>query len=340
MTLPLTQALKLPLPKANTQIVGIFQSDIIIRTAIEMALADMRANPWLLDYVFASLPQDQLTWKTYGQKELDQAKKWFLTTDVKTAILPRFDESKWPLITIELLESSEVTSESTHGDVNYNPWEDNGLEWPDLTPKFTPKVYNPTNGFVQLPDDTECGLFSGMFIVDRNGQAHEIIEVISSSSFKIAPMIADFRGAVIRGHKPNFKVSVESSSFKESYRIGIHVQNESIHLTWMHAILQFALMRYKQVLLEGRGFERSTVSSSQVGEDSRFETENIFTRFITISGYVRQFWPKIVGPVIDGVEMDAIQVSGVGGLDVMVRGTGVDPDEQLWVGNRDTIRRR
>ena len=326
---------------ADTQITGIHQSDVIIRSAIVAGLADVRANPWLIDYIFASLPQDPLTWKEYGQRELTQAKEWFLKTNIPVSVLPRFDESKWPMITIELLESSEVTSESTHGDVNYEPWESNNKLWPTLTPAFTPASYTPATGIVVLPDTTECGLFAGMFIVDRTGQAHEIIEVISNTILKIAPnTVADFRKSYIKGHQPNWKISVESSSFKETYRIGIHVQNETVYLTWLHAIMQFVLLRYKQVLLEARGFERSTINSSQVAEDQRFETENIFTRFITISGYVRQFWPKIVAPVIDGVELDALQVSGVGGVDVRVEGTGVDVDEQLWIGNLDTIRRR
>jgi hypothetical protein len=338
--LPLIRTLELPLPSTVTQIVGIHQSDIVIRSAIEAALADLRANHWLLDYVFASLPQDTLTWKEYGEKDLQEAKKWFMTTNVPVSVLPRMNESKWPQITIELMESSEVVPESTMGDVNYDPNEYNDRTWPALTPQFTPVSYVPSTGVIKLAGECEAWLGPGMYLVDRQGQAHEIIEVIDQSQFKIDPStVADFRGCVIKGHRPAWNVSVESSSFKETYRIGVHVQNEPAHLTWLHAIVQFALLRYKQVLMEGRGFERSTISSPQIGVDQRFEAENIFTRFITISGYVRQFWPKTVAPVIDGVELDQLQVSGQN-ADVSVAKAGVDPLTQLWVGNLDTLRRR
>lgn len=338
--LPLIRTLELPLPETLTRIVGIHQSDIIIRSAIEAGLADLRANPVLLDYVFGSLPQDVLTWKEYGEKDVQQAKKWFLTTHIPVSVLPRINESKWPQITIELLESSEVGPEATIGDVNYDPEEDNDVLWPELTPKFTPVSYTPSTGIVKLGLPTEAYLGPGMFLIDRQGTAHEILQVIDDTTFKINPLtVADFRNATLKGHRPNWKISVESSSFKESYRVGVHCQNEPVHLTWLHAILQFTLLRYKQVLLEARGFERSTISSTQVSLDQRFEAENILTRFISVTGYVRQFWPKNFAPVIDGVEMDALSVSGQN-ADVSVVPAGIDPLEAAWIGNLDTIRRR
>jgi len=342
--LPLIRALELPLPETLTRIVGIHQSDVIIRSALEAGLADLRANPFLLDYVFASLPQDVLTWREYGEKSLQAAKKWFLTTHVPVSIAPRLDESKWPQITIDLLESSEVVPEATLGDVNYEPTEQNGQNWPALTPQFTPKSYNASTGVVVLGATPEAWVGRGMFLVDKQGQAHEIVESISDVSFRIsvaAGVIPDLRNCVLKSRRPSWNVDVESSSFKESYRIGIHT-TDPVHLTWLHAIVQFALLRYKQVLLEARGFERSTLSSSQVARDQGFETENLFSRFITVSGFVRQFWPKAITPVIDGVEMDNAG-SGTGfavsGLDADVSTALVeDPAEQLWMGNLDTIR--
>jgi hypothetical protein len=339
-TIPLAKTLELPLPATVSRILGIHQSDIVIRSAIVAALADLRANPWLLDYVFASLPQDPLTWKEYGEKDLQAAKKWFVSTEIPVSMTPRLDESHWPQITIELLESTEVVPEAIIGDINYEPVEDNDMTWPALTENFVPVSYTPSTGIVRLAADCQAWLGPGMFIVDRQGKAHEILEVTDQKTFKINPLtVADFRASVIKSHRPSWKVHVESSSFKESYRIGISCQGETVHLTWLHAIVQFALLRYKQVLLEGRGFERSTISSSQLGLDPKFETENIFTRYITISGYVRQFWPKTVAPVIDGVEFDTLMVSG-NGVDVSVAKTGDDPLQTAWAGNLDTIRRR
>lgn len=83
---------------------GIFQSDIIIRTAIVAALADLRKNPHLLDYVFASLPCDDVTRKDYGEKSVAAARKWFLNNKIEVAMVPVMDKAKAPMITIKLLD--------------------------------------------------------------------------------------------------------------------------------------------------------------------------------------------------------------------------------------------
>lgn len=339
VTIDAIQALELPLPNTLTRILGIHQSDIIIRGAITAALADIRANPFLLNYVFASLPQDSLTWKSYGEKDLAEARNWFLKTNIPVSLLPRLDESQFPQITIELVESTEVVPEATLGDVNYETEESVTELSPTISSKFTPTSYDPETGEMVLPGRTNgFGLYAGMFIVDRLGGLHEIEEIIDEVTLKLAPgTVADFRGAAIKGHA-GWKVQVESSSFKESYRVGIHVQGEPSHLTWLHAIVQFALLRYKQVLMEARGFERSTFGSTQVSRAEWSEAENVISRYITISGYVRQFWPKTIAPAIDGVDMDALRVSGQN-ADVSVRTAGDNPDDDLWIGNLDSLSR-
>jgi len=337
--IPLAVTLELPLPESLTQIVGIHQSDVIIRSALEVALADIRANPWLLDYVFASLPQDSLTWKQYGEKDVAEAKKWFLSTQVDVSVLPTFNESKWPKITIELMDSSEVQPEASIGDVNYTPIEQNDSSWPALNEQpITPVSYVPSTGIVKLGADPEFFIFPGMFLVDRVGQPHEIIEVIDTKTFKIDPgTVADLSRSNIKSKRPAWNVAVESASFKETYRIGVHVQNEPSSLIWLHSIVVFALQRYKQILMEARGLERTTFGSSQVGRDERFDAENIFSRYISLSGYVRHFWPKAVSRTIDGMEFDGLRVSGQD-ADVEYAKTGEDPNDSLWVGNLDTLR--
>src|SRR6476646_6304158 len=51
---------------STTNCKGVFQGDIIIRTALIEGMRDIRRQPWLLDYAFASLAQDDLTKSVYG----------------------------------------------------------------------------------------------------------------------------------------------------------------------------------------------------------------------------------------------------------------------------------
>lgn len=338
---PLAFSLDLPLSAmsaAGTQALGIHQSDVIIRSALTVGLADMRANPWLLDYVFASLPQDSLTWKEYGEKSVQQAKQWFLGAQIPVKMVPVADEAKLPCISISLVDSTEATNETTIGDVHSQSFETLEKPWGALTSAITPVSYNSSTGVMilhNLPE--EVYLAAGMFVIDRTGKSHEILVVYDGLTLGIAPgTVADFRGALLKSGTPGFVTSIESSSYRETYRIGLHVGGEPVLLTWLHSIVVFCLLRYKEVLLEGRGFERSTMQSSDFAREAQFDSELVFSRYLTVSGYVRQYWPKVLARPIDAVVMDPIRVSGQD-QDVRVADTGLDPDEQLWVGNLDTI---
>jgi hypothetical protein len=305
----------------------------------------MRANPWLLDYVFASLPQDSISWKDYGEKSRDEAKKWFLSTNIEVSLTPVINESQWPKITIELVGSQEVESEASIGDVNYTPTEQNDSSWPALNEQpITPISYIPSTGVVTLPAKPEFGVFPGMFLVDRNGKPHEILEIVDDVRFKINPLtVADLSKSNIKSRRPNWVVNVESASFKETFRIGLHVQNEAVHLVWLHSILTFALQRYKEILMESRGFERTTFSSTQMARNESLESEFIFSRYMNLSGYVRHFWPKAVNRTIDGIEGEnggaMIAVSGQN-ADVSVEDAGGDVNTAPWIGNLDSLRRK
>lgn len=293
-------------PPNTTKSLGIFQSDIIIKSAIDAALSDLRNNPWLLDYVFSSLPQDALTWKEYGEKSVQTAKSWFLKTAIPVKLVPVLNELQVPCITISLLDSSEVTGESSLGDIHFESTEAVNSTWPPLTTVFAPKSYQASTGVVVLKSLPETvSLQPGMFIIDANGKEHEILKVTGDLTFEIAAnTVANFKKSVLKSHKPSIIVNLESSFFRESYRIGIHVGGEPGPLSWVHSIVVFALLRYKQALLEARGFERSSFQSSDFSREQQYETEMVFSRYITITGNVKQYWPKYIGPVIDGVKVD------------------------------------
>ena len=51
---------------------GIFQGDLIIKTAVELAIDDMRKNPWVIEDVFSSLVENPILKQKYGLKEILQ----------------------------------------------------------------------------------------------------------------------------------------------------------------------------------------------------------------------------------------------------------------------------
>ncbi len=326
---------------SDTEIQGVHQSDVIIRSAIVRSLERLYADPSQLDHVFHSLTEDVETRQVYGEKQVDLAKKWFLNTNIPVFMAFRVAEEAIPCITISLQES--VEAEQTHGDVHYVPQEETTGDWPVLSPKFTPRAYSPTSGIMLLP----AGLMGdhliapGMFIVTRDGRKYEIKENLGDDEISLAPKtVGDFTDAVIKGARKRYVTTIESVQFKETYQIGIHVLGEPAYLLYLHSILKYCLLKFKQELLEARGFERSVLSSTDFRRNQEFEVEEVFSRFINITGFVRQIWPKDVKPLIEVVdtqpiiseaELSGLLFSGGSGDPVNEAGAPVDSNDSWGV---------
>lgn len=308
---------------------GIFQSDMLIRHAVLAGFRDLRANDWLLQYVAEGLKQDDLTKDVYGQKEIDALKKWFRGTEIPIIMAGPITDIKSPAITIALINSSE--QDNTLGDIHYVPSEDvpDGT-WPDLTPKFD-AIFEVATGKVTLPVSVVVELFPGMVIIDAQGQAREILSVNSNTVFFIdAGTPRDFRGATIRSGSPSTLQTLESALFTETYQLGCHVEGEPLQLIFLHSILVFVLKRGNQVYLEGRGFEKSTVSSADFAKNEYFNVENAWTRYVTLTGVCRHTWPKFRFQKLTGT-VPYIAVIGSGNLPPESQ----PAKEQSWIGDKD-----
>jgi hypothetical protein len=288
---------------ADTELKGVFQGDIIVRTAIIRAMDLVRADPKLLDHVFHSLAEDELTRDVYGAKQIAEARKWFMKTDIPVFMNFRVAEEALPCITISLQESAEA--DQTHGDVHYVTEERSPGDWPALTEPFTPVAYSPGSGIMVLPIDVMGNrvVAAGMQLVTRDGRSYTIMQNLGDDEISLKPgTVDDFTNAVIKGATDRFATTVESVTFKEVYQIGIHVMGEPTYLLHLHSIVQFMLLKYKQELLETRGFERTSLTSTDFRRNLEFDNEEVFARFITITGYARHYWPKATNPLIDVVD--------------------------------------
>ena len=271
---------------------GIFQSDLILRSALVEAISDLRSKPWLLDSVFASLRYDQLTNKLYGEKEIARGIRWFQSTEIPVVMAETLKADTIPCVSIEVTESSETNN--TLGDQHYQTSQPAQEEWPPLTQPFTPQ-YVPTTGLITLPkaiaDSLVCT--TGMLLVDHNGDRHPILDITDREHFTTdTSLIVDFSNSYIKSAYPRLVETLESATFREGYRIGCTCKGDPMATRWLHSLISFCLLHYRQDLLEARGLEVSSISSGPMVKDTRFEAENIFSRFISLAGIVRNYWPK------------------------------------------------
>jgi hypothetical protein len=293
-----------------TEAKGIFQSDLLIRAALIQGIRELRAHPYLLDYCFAHLVDDELTADTYGDRERQKAKAWFLRTDIPVVMDYRQVAPEGHQISVALVDSSQA--ETTLASVHYQPTESVESIWPVLLGPFAAASYNGGTGEVVLSAETaaELVVVPGMILTDRVGRAAEVAEVVLSEAgrwvgrFKVATGTQlDLTSATIKGARPALVQQLESTNFKEVYRVGAHALGEGYVLTWLHSIVLFILLRYEQALLEARGFERASLSSGPFAKDERWtKVEDLYTRFVTITGYARQSWPKRTEPRINSTD--------------------------------------
>lgn len=285
---------------------GFFQGDILIRSALIQAFVDLRANPELLDAAFAFLERDELTKKTYGQKEADRAKEWFLKNNIPVVMTPAESEAGLPCVSVQL--GSSVAAETTLGDVHYDPQDFNQTKWLNVSKTFNPVNYDLTTGIVTPPPGVFLdGLVPGvgMHLFDTDGNKYRVVETFDDNSFRIdEAIVADFSRSILKGYRPSEVTKWESGVYKQTYHIGVHVDSQSVYLLWLHTIVDFVLLRYKEWYLEARGFERSTTTSSDVmRREDLGATQLVFSRFIDITGYVRQYWPKKTYPTVQGINV-------------------------------------
>lgn len=316
---------------ATTSTHGIFQSDIILRSAILTAIKDVRENPWLLDYAFMGLLQDTMTSPDYGEKQVMEAKRWFMKTDIPVYHSLTTSPPKLPCITITMVNSQET--DVTLGDVHHDPHEDLS-EDPPVGPVFVPKAYDYVTGIMTLPDSVMQStiVVPGMRVTDTSGKNFYTITEVEDEQITLTPGVsADFRKATLHYRMPVFKVSLESVVEKEDYLIGVHVDEPS-RLVILFSIIKMILYRYKQSLMEARGFEKTTFSATDFSKlQAAIDELNATSRYISLSGYVRQYWPKDIKQTIQSVG-GALKVMGGANLP-----PDTDPNTAPWVGEDDVL---
>ena len=293
---------------------AIFQGDLVVRNALLSGIADLRANGWLLDDIFAQCATIASFEREFGYKEIARARKWFEGAEIPVVMNHRADDLRAPCITISLGSSRERTDRASMSDEGLEeelddtqtiePTEVRSSPLIVLGP-FAPAGYDPATGLITLPAGVSSALvFPDQSVRDlKDGRTYPIEEVVSDSQIRIAAGVttATFDRCTVVPKYQTMALRRQLSYFDETYNIGLHVAGDPAQLLWLHAIAVFVLLRYKQALLEMNGFELSTFQSSDMMRNEAFETEKVFSRFITLSGVVQQDWVEYISPRVEGV---------------------------------------
>jgi len=271
---------------------GIYQPDLILKTALVEGIRRLRQDPAEIAVVLQWVRADELVGDRYGS-EVERIGEWLRSIDVP--VIAEHALTGAEAVVVSVADADVQEAETTLGDLHYSVSEALPDErGQDLAGPFTALAYDARTGTLVVPFDVAASvpLQEGMLVVDDRGDEHAVAEVIADDAVVLADrVVAGFTVARIRLAEPRRRAAVESEVSRVTLRVGCHAGKPN-HLIWVHSIVRYALFRYKQDLLESRGFERTVTGSGPMAKDGRFDGEGFWTRYVTVTGYCREIWRR------------------------------------------------
>lgn len=285
------------------------QSDILLLNVIKQGIADLRRYPFFIDYIF-EYTEIALVEKTYGKRELERAKKWFLTNDIQVGFEYSFDQARYPSIVITNASSLENDSMSSFADDDMASEEyineANIIEQPRYIVGPITVSYDLTTGIVTLPNDfVVYPLISvGQSLVsEKSHNAYRINEILSESQFRIDAQVRDdFTSSYIKPQFNKLKVVRNRAEFKEVYDLECRVSGETASIIWLHTILLYILLKNRP-LLEQNTFSKSSLTSGDIiKETDEVHGQNmIYRRTISLVTNVESRWVQSLSEIYESV---------------------------------------
>ena len=323
---------------------GIFQGDVIIKAAIDLSLEEMRKNLWLFDHIFESLKAIPYVSDKYGQSNIDAAREWFRNNKIDVYMRPRNDKDQMPCVTIYPGASPEKEEMRTEADastelVQLMPSQI-GKPIPFVVKPFTPLGYDEDTGEVSIDPNT-VGLdvvTAGMVLVNpANGEGFKILDVTADAIVIQANLNIKATQFAVVPQFPVYQARVEHTFMQENYVVGCYAHGDPQNTIWLWSIVLYAILRYRETLLEANGFTQSTVNSGELMEDPNYEGpggEQAFVRFITLNGQVENSWIKSPKRYIESIVLKNRDANGItGGIKILSNLDApptVDPTQENW----------
>ena len=309
---------------------------------VDLGLDEMRKNTWLLDHVFDSLKALPYISDKYGQKQIDAAKEWFLNNKINVYMRPRNDKDELPCVSITPGPTPEIPEMKHMADLSVFkkillPLEI-GKPIPFVVKPFTPTSY--ASGEVGIDPSTPGFdiIVPGMVLVNPANGTGYVIQGTSDGIIEIEPglSIEATQFAVVPQYA-FYEARIEHAFFSDSYTICCQVHGDPQTLMWLHTIVMYAILRYRESLLEGNGFAQSSISSGEIMEDPNYQSdagELSYLRMINLTGQIENSWIKLPRRFIESAvvkDNDCGEItSGIKILSNLDAPSIIDPTGEVW----------
>lgn len=314
---------------------AIFQSDLTIKAAIELGIEDIRNNIWLIDDILGDAINNPYLKDKYGQKQIDACKEWFLNNQIDVYMVDRKDRDRLPCITVTLGTSQEknemkhMADQSTESLILLPQQINKPIGY--VVKPFTPVSYDMNTGEVVVPAGTANleAVAPGMILVDPATGNGFVIEDVSPDGVIVGDNLAVPNSplGIVPQHQ-FYKARVEHTFFQETYNIGCHAHGDPQTVLWLHSIVLYSLLRYREGLLEANGFTESSLSSSDLTPNPAFtgpSGEEAWSRFISLTGQVENSWIKTPRRFIESTALrEKVSNGYLGGIKILSNGPTPD----------------
>lgn len=306
---------------------GLFQGDVLIYEAIQLGIDDMRKNDWLIDHMLGDFTSISYLKKKYGQKQIDACKEWFRNQQIDVYNRDRTDKDRLPCVTITTGSDQEKDDMKHMGDQSTESVilmpQEIGKPIPYVVKPFVPTGYDKNTGEISIPNTVDwTGIAPNMILVNPdNGQGYVILEVTPNGVLIEPDMDLEATQLAVVPKFQIYKARVEHTFFNDTYTISCHAHGDHQNVLWLHSIVLYSILRYREALLEANGFAESKVSNSPIVLTDGYTGpggEMAWTRSIQLTGQTEASWIKSPRRYIESVVLkDQIDATHyVGGIKI------------------------
>ena len=328
----------------------LYQADAILKSAVELMIEDMRANPWLLDDIFSNFATNVYLKKKY-QTQIQNAKDWFANNKILVEMGYVDDRPELPRISIVLGPQPQDANMSTMGDSSTESviLLPNQIDKPIpfIVKPFTPVSYDSGTGTFEVPDGLKNfeKAVAGQVLVNTTTGTGFIIEEIMNDIIMISAgsVIGSGTFAIVPKYQ-YYEAKVEHVWENANYQIICTALGDAQVAIWLHDIVKYGLYRYKEGLLEALGLAESLFDSGALMQNSNMSDAGqvAWERTITIKGKVETTFIKAPHRLLESASFvdtnpqnicPAPSTGWIGGIKI-ASNTTVDSDaekqEELW----------
>lgn len=273
-----------------------FLGDIRIRAALQLGLEDISKNDWLLNDILGDTISNPYLAKLYGS-QIDSCKQWLANNRINIFLSERKDGVEFPAVTIEILPSHEKMEMRHLGDLSY---ENNQLSPNEINRPINYVVqpnsgsYSPTSGTFTFSGEVNLStVVPGQVLVNpTTGTGYIIQSVLNANQLQL--LLGLNIPSALYGIIPEYRFydsRIGHTFLQEEFSIGCHANDQQTTL-WLHSVVFYILLRYRQSLLEANGLAESILKSGKLYANPGYSSQGqvIWSRDINLSGQTEPRW--------------------------------------------------